>query len=40
MRNFVSHEYFSTTLEVIWQTAIENIPVLKTQIAQIIADLE
>ena len=40
MRNFVSHEYYSMKLETIWETAVENIPVLKTQIAQIISDLE
>jgi uncharacterized protein with HEPN domain len=40
MRNFVSHEYFSMRLETIWETAVTNIPILKTQIAQIISDLE
>lgn len=40
MRNFVSHEYFSTRLETIWDTALENIPILRIQIAQIILDLE
>ncbi len=40
MRNFVSHEYFSTRLETIWDSALENIPILKIQITQIISDLE
>jgi uncharacterized protein with HEPN domain len=40
MRNFVSHEYFSMRLETIWDTAVENIPLLKIKIAQIISALE
>ncbi len=40
MRNFMSHEYFGVKLETIWETAIENIPLLKIQIAEIISDIE
>ena len=40
MRNFASQEYFSMRLETIWDTTVENIPLLKAQIAQIISDLE
>ena len=37
MRNFMSHEYFGVRLETIWDTAVENIPILKHQITEIIA---
>lgn len=40
LRNYASHEYFQIKLETIWNTAVQNVPVLKTQIGQIIADLE
>jgi uncharacterized protein with HEPN domain len=40
MRNFMSHEYFGVRLETIWDTAVDNIPQLKNEIAQIISDLE
>ena len=40
LRNFVSHEYFSIRIETIWDTAVENIPLLKIHIAQIISVLE
>lgn len=38
MRNIVSHEYFGIKLEVIWDTANNDIPVLKKQIETIIAN--
>lgn len=40
MRNYISHEYFGVDLDNIWDTAINDIPRLKTQITQIISDLE
>ena len=40
MRNFMSHEYFGVRLETIWETAVENIPILKLQITEIIASIE
>lgn len=40
MRNFMSHEYFGVKLETIWDTAVENIPILKLQITEIIATIE
>ena len=39
MRNFISHEYFGLQLDSIWDTAINDIPMLKEQIKKIIADL-
>ena len=40
MRNFMSHEYFGVRLETIWDTAVENIPILKLQITEIISNIE
>jgi len=40
MRNFMSHEYFGVRVETIWDTAVENIPILKLQISEIIAAIE
>ena len=40
MRNFMSHEYFGVKIETIWDTAVENIPILKIQITKIISDIE
>lgn len=36
MRDKIVHHYFRLKLEIIWQTVTENIPVLKTQIEEII----
>lgn len=36
MRNFITHEYFGLQLDSIWDTAINDIPVLKEQIQKII----
>ena len=33
MRNLISHEYFGIKLEVIWNTAVNDIPKLKQQIS-------
>ena len=40
MRNFVTHQYFGVELNEIWATVINDIPVLKNQIQQIITDKE
>jgi uncharacterized protein with HEPN domain len=40
MRNFVTHQYFGVELNDIWNTVVNDIPVLKKQINDIIADLE
>jgi uncharacterized protein with HEPN domain len=40
MRNFVTHQYFGISLTIIWDIVVNNIPVLKKQINDIIADLE
>jgi uncharacterized protein with HEPN domain len=40
MRNFVTHQYFGVELSDIWDTVINDIPVLKEQILNIINDLE
>lgn len=39
MRNRISHEYFGIDYEIVWQTAIEDIPVLKKQIEKIIKEI-
>lgn len=40
MRNFVIHEYFGVDISSVWNTAINDIPILKEQIKQILKDLE
>lgn len=40
MRNFITHEYFGLQLDSIWDTAKNDIPVLKDQIQHIIDELE
>jgi uncharacterized protein with HEPN domain len=40
MRNFVTHEYFGVSLTIIWDIVVNDIPVLKKQIGDIISDLE
>lgn len=40
MRNFMTHEYFGLQLDTIWETAVNDIPVLKNQIRQIIQEFE
>ena len=39
MRNFMTHEYFGLQLDTIWDAAVNDIPVLKKQIQQIIQDI-
>jgi len=40
MRNIVTHQYFGIELSEIWNTVINDIPLLKEQIQKIIEDLE
>jgi uncharacterized protein with HEPN domain len=40
MRNFVTHQYFGVELSDIWHTVVNDIPVLKKQIGDIIDELE
>lgn len=39
MRNFITHEYFGLQLDSIWDTAINDIPALKTQIQKIVDEM-
>jgi len=38
-RNFLSHEYFGTDLELVWDIIVNNVPVLKNDIEKILADI-
>ncbi len=38
MRNRLIHGYFDINLDIVWQTLIEDIPVLKDQLLQIMTD--
>lgn len=40
MRNFVIHEYFGVSQFTIWNTAINDIPKLKSQIHRIISEFD
>lgn len=40
MRNFVTHQYFGVELSDIWSTAVNDIPLLKKQIQEIVEGLE
>ncbi len=40
MRNFVTHQYFGVELSDIWSTAVNDIPLLKKQIQQMLKDME
>jgi uncharacterized protein with HEPN domain len=35
-RNYIAHEYFSLDLDIVWQTATDDVPKLRLQIAEII----
>jgi uncharacterized protein with HEPN domain len=39
MRNFVTHQYFGVSLTIIWDIVVNDIPLLKRQIQDIINDL-
>ena len=40
MRNFVTHAYFGVSLTIIWDIVVNDIPILKKQIQDIINNLE
>lgn len=40
MRDKLIHAYFSVSLEVVWKTAKERVPKLKSAIQQVLDDLE
>lgn len=40
MRNKLIHDYFGVNAEVVWKTAVEDLPKLKLQIEKIISDLK
>ena len=40
MRNIVTHQYFGIELSEIWSTVINDIPILKNQIQNIIEEIE
>jgi len=35
-RNYIAHEYFSLDFDIVWQTALADIPKLKSQVAEIV----
>ena len=37
MRNLLVHEYFGVDLEEVWSTAVTDLPLLKSQVASILA---
>ena len=37
MRNFAAHGYFAVKLPVVWETATNDVPPLRNQVAQILA---
>lgn len=39
MRNRIIHDYFEVDLDVVWQTLRRDLPVLRTQIVQLLARL-
>ena len=40
MRDILVHEYFGVTLGMVWKTAVEDIPLLKTQIQTILEEMQ
>jgi uncharacterized protein with HEPN domain len=38
MRDKLIHDYFGVDLETVWLTALEDLPVLKAQVAQILSE--
>jgi uncharacterized protein with HEPN domain len=37
-RNILVHAYFSVQLEIVWETVLRDVPELRRQVAQILAD--
>src|SRR3990172_7498018 len=40
MRDRLVHEYFGVDLEILWGTAKEDVPVLKTPVSKVLEDME
>jgi uncharacterized protein with HEPN domain len=40
MRDKLIHDYFGVDLDTVWLTALDDLPVLKAQVAQILAESE
>ena len=40
MRNFVTHQYFGVELSEIWSTVVQDIPLLKKQVQEIVSALK
>ncbi|MEW5721280.1 MAG: HepT-like ribonuclease domain-containing protein [Chloroflexota bacterium] len=39
MRDKLAHEYFGVNLQRVWQTVQDDLPILETTVAQMLADL-
>lgn len=35
-RNYIAHEYFSLDVDIVWQTIVQDVPELRSQINQIL----
>jgi uncharacterized protein with HEPN domain len=35
-RNYIAHEYFSLDLDIVWQTVIADVPLLRAQVREIL----
>jgi uncharacterized protein with HEPN domain len=35
-RNYIAHEYFSLDLDIVWQTVVADVPLLETQVREIL----
>jgi uncharacterized protein with HEPN domain len=35
-RNYIAHEYFSLDVDIVWQTVVQDVPELRSQINQIL----
>jgi uncharacterized protein with HEPN domain len=40
LRNFAVHEYFSISWDIIWATATQDIPQVRSQVAEILRQIE
>jgi uncharacterized protein with HEPN domain len=40
MRDKLIHDYFGVDLQTVWLTALEDLPVLKTQVGRILQDMD
>lgn len=35
-RNYIAHEYFSLDLDIVWHTVVVDVPILKSQVQEIL----